>query len=112
MLTAKDRLTALEYQIFTQLREALALQAARVQQTAAAVAAADTLCSLAAVAVQRGYCRPEMTLGSELSITDGRHPVVEVMLKDSLFVPNDTCLGSRDDQVAIITGPNMAGKST
>ena len=112
VLTAKDRLTALEYQIFTELREYLAQQAARVQVTAAAVAAADTLCSLAAVAVQRGYCRPEITLGSEISITDGRHPVVEVMLKDSLFVPNDTELGSRDNQVSIITGPNMAGKST
>ena len=112
VLTAKDRLTALEYQIFTELREFLAQQAARVQITAAAVAAADTLCSLAAVAVQRGYCRPEMTLGSEISITDGRHPVVEVMLKDALFVPNDTSLGSADNQVSIITGPNMAGKST
>ena len=76
------------------------------------MAAADTLCSLAAVAVQRGYCRPEITLGSEISITDGRHPVVEVMLKDSLFVPNDTDLGNHNNQVAIITGPNMAGKST
>ena len=112
VLTAKDRLTALEYQIFTELREFLAQQAARVQFTAAAVAAADTLCSLAAVAVQRGYCRPDITLGSEISITDGRHPVVEVMLKDALFVPNDTSLGSADNQVSIITGPNMAGKST
>ncbi|MDY6040390.1 MAG: DNA mismatch repair protein MutS, partial [Candidatus Faecousia sp.] len=92
VLTAKERLTALEYQIFQELREYLAQQAARVQQTAAAVAAADTLCSLASVAVQRGYCRPEITLGNEISITDGRHPVVEVMLKDSLFVPNDTHL--------------------
>ena len=112
VLTAKDRLTALEYQIFTQLREHLSQQAARVQQTAAAVAAADTLCSLAAVAVQRGYCRPEITLGREISITDGRHPVVETVLKDSLFVPNDTHLGADDNQVSIITGPNMAGKST
>ena len=112
VLTAKDRLTALEYQIFTQLREYLAQQAARVQQTAAAVAAADALCSLAAVAVQRGYCRPEISLGREIAITDGRHPVVEAMLKDTLFVPNDTHLGSEDNQVAIITGPNMAGKST
>ena len=112
VLTAKDRLTALEYQIFTRLRESLAQQAARVQQTAAAVAAADTLCSLAAVAVQRGYCRPEITLGREISITDGRHPVVEAMLRDTLFVPNDTHLGSDDDTVCIITGPNMAGKST
>jgi len=112
VLTAKDRLTALEYQLFTQLREHLAMQAARVQQTAAAVAAADCLCSLAAVAVQRGYCCPEITLGREISITDGRHPVVEAMLKDSLFVPNDTYLGSEANQVSIITGPNMAGKST
>ena len=112
VLTAKERLTALEYQIFQQLREFLAAQAARVQQSAAAVAVADSLCSLAAVAVQRGYCRPEISLGSEISITDGRHPVVEVMLKDSLFVPNDADLGAKDNQVAIITGPNMAGKST
>ena len=112
VLTAKERLTALEYQIFTALREHLAAQAARVQAAAAAVAAADTLCSLATVAVKQGYCRPEITLGSEISITDGRHPVVEQMLKDTLFVPNDTQLGAKDNQVSIITGPNMAGKST
>ena len=112
VLTAKDRLTALEYQIFSQLREHLAAQAARVQLSAAAVAVADVLCSLATVAIQRNYCRPEISLGNEISITDGRHPVVEVMLKDTLFVPNDTCLGSAEDQVSIITGPNMAGKST
>jgi len=112
VLTAKDRLTALEYQLFSQLREHLAAQAARVQTAAAAVAAADALCSLAAVAVQQNYCRPEITLSSEISITDGRHPVVEQVLKDSLFVPNDTHLGAADNQVSIITGPNMAGKST
>ena len=112
VLTAKDRLIALEYQLFVELREYMAQQTARVQATAAAVAAADTLCSLAAVAVQRGYCRPEISLDGEISITDGRHPVVEVMLKDSLFVPNDTRLGAADNQVSIITGPNMAGKST
>ncbi len=112
VLTAKERLTALEYQIFTQLREHLAQQAARVQAVAAAVAAADVLCSLATVAVQRGYCRPEITLNDEISISEGRHPVVEQMLKDSLFVPNDTQLGLKDNQVSIITGPNMAGKST
>ena len=83
-----------------------------MQLSAAAVAAADVLCSLATVAIQRGYCRPEITLNNEISITDGRHPVVEVMLKDSLFVPNDTRLGSTNDTVCIITGPNMAGKST
>ncbi len=112
VLTAKDRLVALEYQLFQQLREYLAQQSARVQRSAAAVAGADCLCALANVAVQRGYCRPEMTLSGELDIADGRHPVVEVMLQDSLFVPNDTRLGSRDHQVSIITGPNMAGKST
>ena len=112
VLNAKDRVTALEYQLFTQLRERLAQQTARIQTTSAAVATVDALCSLAAVAVQRGYCRPEMTLGNEIRITDGRHPVVEVMLKNALFVPNDTVLGTPDNQVSIITGPNMAGKST
>ncbi len=112
VLTAKERLTALEYQIFTQLREYLAAQAARIQTSAAAVATADTLCSLATVAVQRNYCRPEITLDSEITIIDGRHPVVEQMLGDTLFVPNDTRLGAADNQVSIITGPNMAGKST
>jgi len=112
VLSAKDRLTALEYELFVELREEIAEEAARVQRTAAAVASIDALCSLATVAVQRGYCRPEMTLGSQIEIRDGRHPVVEQMIKDSLFVPNDTVLGLGQDQVAIITGPNMAGKST
>jgi len=112
VLGAKDRLAALEYQIFTQLRDGLAENAARVQATAAAVAAADCLCSLASIAVQRGYCRPEITLDGDIAIVDGRHPVVEVMLKDSLFVPNDTRMDGGENQVAIITGPNMAGKST
>ena len=112
VLNAKDRLTALEYQIFTALREWLSAQAARVQLTAAAVAALDTLCSMATLAVQRGYCRPEITVGNEIQIADGRHPVVEQILTDSLFVPNDTQVGSKDHLVSIITGPNMAGKST
>ena len=112
VLNAKDRLTALEYQIFSELRLWLADQAARVQLTAAAVAATDVLCSLATVAVQRGYCRPEIALDGQIDIIDGRHPVVEAMLTDSLFVPNDTHLGGADHQVSIITGPNMAGKST
>ena len=112
VLTAKDRLIALEYQIFTQLREKLAAQSAIVQLSAQAVAQADALCSLAQVAVTNNYCRPIMTDRSEIRIQDGRHPVVEQMLKDSLFVPNDTQIGSQDNQVCIITGPNMAGKST
>ena len=112
VLTAKDRLTALEYQLFSDLRDFLARQAGRIQTSAAAAAEADTLCSLATVAAQKGYCRPEVTLNSNICITDGRHPVVEHMLTDSLFVPNDTHLGEADNQVCIITGPNMAGKST
>ena len=112
VLTAKDRLAALEYQIFTRLREHLALQAGRVQTSATAVAAADVLCAFASVAVRQNYCRPELSPGGEIVITDGRHPVVERMLTDSLFVPNDTALGLEGNQVSIITGPNMAGKST
>ena len=112
VLTAKERCTALEYQIFTQLREHLAAQNVRVQTAAAAVGIVDTLCSLATVAVKNNYCRPEITLDNTISITEGRHPVVEKVLKDSLFVPNDTQLGSRDNLISIITGPNMAGKST
>ncbi len=112
VLNAKDRLTALEYQIFTTLREWLSAQAARVQLTAAAVATLDALCSMATLAVQKGYCRPEITVGNEIEIADGRHPVVEQILTDSLFVPNDTQIGSKDHLVSIITGPNMAGKST
>ncbi len=112
VLSAKDRLTALEYQLFTLLREHLASQASRIQSTAVAVATVDALCSLATVAAQNNYCRPEMTLGGELHITDGRHPVVEQMQKDTLFVPNDTRLGDSKHLVSIITGPNMAGKST
>ncbi len=112
VLTAKERCTALEYQLFTQLREHLVAQAIRVQTSAAAVGMVDTLCALATVAVKNNYCRPEVTLDSAISITDGRHPVVEKVLKDSLFVPNDTELDSRENLVSIITGPNMAGKST
>ena len=112
VLTAKERCTALEYQIFSQLREHLAMQAARVQTAAAAVGVVDALCSLATVAAKNNYCRPEIVLDNTISITEGRHPVVEKMLKDTLFVPNDTLLDCKDNLVSIITGPNMAGKST
>ena len=112
VLTAKDRRTALEYQIFTELRDQLAAQAVRVQTAAAAVAAVDTLCSLATVAVKNNYCRPEITLEGDIYISEGRHPVVEKVLKDTLFVPNDTHLDAKSNLVSIITGPNMAGKST
>ncbi len=112
ILTAKDRVVALEYDVFSALREHLAAQSARVQQSAAAVAAADVLSCFAALAVKHSYCRPEVDLGGGIQIENGRHPVVEQVLKDQLFVPNDTKLGLEGCQVAMITGPNMAGKST
>ena len=112
ILTAKDRIIALEYELFTQLRQAVAAESARVKQTAQAIAQLDVLCSFAAVAVHNNYCRPEVDLGNTVSITAGRHPVVEQVLKGTLFVPNDTRLGADDCRTAIITGPNMAGKST
>ena len=112
ILTASDRVTALEYELFTALRQAVTAQSERVQRTAAAVAEVDALVSLAAVAVRNHYCRPTVDESGVLEIHQGRHPVVEQMLRDSLFVPNDTFMGARSDRVAIITGPNMAGKST
>ena len=112
ILTARDRITALEYELFTQVRLALAEQAERVQRTARAVACVDVLADFAAVAVKNNYCRPEIDLSGEIEIRDGRHLVVEQMLKGSLFVPNDTRLDTDANRVAILTGPNMAGKST
>ena len=112
ILSANDRITALEYQLFTDLRLHIAAQAARVQQAAALVAELDALCSLAAVAVKNNYCCPVVDESGVIEIHDGRHPVVEQMRRDSMFVPNDTYMGVKDDRVAIITGPNLAGKST
>ncbi len=112
ILGAKDRVTALEYEIFTRLRATVSEQAPRIQGTCGAVAALDALCSLAEAAAEGGYCRPEVDLSDEIRIVDGRHPVVERMQKNTLFVPNDTAIGARDHRVSIITGPNMAGKST
>jgi len=112
ILTASDRVVALEYELFTQLRQEISAAAARIQQTAAAVAEADALASFAAVAVRNGYCRPDVDESGVIEIRDGRHPVVEQVLKDSLFVPNDTFMGEKEERVAIITSPNMAGKST
>ena len=112
ILTASDRVVALEYELFTQLRQEISAAAARIQQTAAAVAEVDALASFAAVAVRNGYCRPDVDESGVIEIRDGRHPVVEQVLKDSLFVPNDTFMGEKEERVAIITGPNMAGKST
>ena len=112
ILTAKDRIAALEYDLFTQLREHLALQAERVQRTARAVACLDVLASFAELAVRQNYCKPEVDVSEEIVIREGRHPVVEQVLKGSLFVPNDTALDCGENRTAIITGPNMAGKST
>jgi len=112
VLTASDRVVALEYEIFTDLRAQVSARMERIQGTAAAVAELDALCSLASAAVKNNYCRPEVDEGGVIEIHDGRHPVVERMLTGTLFVPNDTYMGEREDRVAIITGPNMAGKST
>ena len=112
VLTANDRLAALEYQIFCDLRQKVSAQVRRVQSAAAAVAELDVLTSFAQVAEKNNYCRPDLDESDVIEIHDGRHPVVEQMLKDSLFVPNDTFMGAKEDRVAIITGPNMAGKST
>ena len=112
ILTASDRVVALEYELFAKLREEVSAGSARVLKTAAAVAEADALASLAAVAVRNGYCRPDVDESGVIDIKEGRHPVVERVLKDALFVPNDTFLGEKESRVAIITGPNMAGKST
>ena len=112
ILSAQDRITALEYELFSQLRQQTADRVAEIQRTAAAVAQVDVLTSFAAVASANRYCRPEVDLSDKLEILEGRHPVVEQMLKDSLFVPNDTVMDGGENLLAIITGPNMAGKST
>ena len=112
ILTAGERDNALEYEIFSALRDEICAGAERIQKTAAAVAELDTLASLAVVAVKNNYCCPVVDDSGVIEIHDGRHPVVERVLKDALFVPNDTYMGEKENRVAIITGPNMAGKST
>ncbi|MBR4211741.1 MAG: DNA mismatch repair protein MutS [Oscillibacter sp.] len=112
ILTASERVSSLEYELFEELRKELTSSVARITRTAQAIAGADALASLAAVAVANRYCCPEVDESSVIEIHDGRHPVVEQMLKDSLFVPNDTFMGETEQRVDIITGPNMAGKST
>ena len=112
VLTASDRDAALEYDLFTALRTHIAAQVARVQLAASLIAQLDTLCALAETAAQHNYCRPTVDESGVIQIHDGRHPVVEKMRGDAFFVPNDTHMGAKDDRVSIITGPNMAGKST
>ena len=112
ILSAQDKVVALEYQLFVELREEVCAHVAQIQAAAAAVAQVDVLTSFAVVAAANQYCMPLVDSSSVLSITEGRHPVVEKMLKTAVFVPNDTHMDDGDDLCAIITGPNMAGKST
>ena len=111
ILGAEERAVQLEYELFTELRSRVANHTQRLQETARVLAEVDVYAGLAACAVARRYVRPEVDDGETISIRDGRHPVVEVMLESSGFVPNDLEL-DRDTQVIVLTGPNMAGKST
>ncbi len=112
LLTAGDRIKELEYKYFMELCAEIAGQTAAVQASADAVAKLDVLCALAEAAVRNNYCMPEVDTSGEIIITEGRHPVVEQAVKDIMFVPNDTSLNCEGNRVAIVTGPNMAGKST
>ncbi len=112
ILSASDKLVELEYEEFLKVRARVSAEAERIEKTAHAIAVADTLYSLAEAAVKNNYTKPEINLSDSLIIKGGRHPVVEKMLTQSLFVPNDTHLDCTDNKTAVITGPNMAGKST
>ena len=112
ILGAHERLITLERRLFDELLESISAQLDRIQRTANAVAELDVLAALAQVAAENNYCRPVVDDSDELYIVEGRHPVVEQVLKGSLFVPNDTTLNCGEDRCLIITGPNMAGKST
>ena len=112
ILGAEDKLYALEYETFVEIRERLADEIARIQKTAQAIAWLDAFASLALVAERNQYVRPQINQRGSVEIRDGRHPVVELMMKGDLFVANDTILDHKKNRVNIITGPNMAGKST
>ncbi|HRX06794.1 MAG TPA: DNA mismatch repair protein MutS [Kiritimatiellia bacterium] len=112
ILGAEDKSIALEYELFLELRGEVIAHTAAIQQTAAAVAEIDVLAAFAERALACRYVRPAMTADGALSIRDGRHPVVELLPESGRFVPNDTRLDTADNQLLIITGPNMAGKST
>ncbi|MDD6011968.1 MAG: DNA mismatch repair protein MutS [Oscillospiraceae bacterium] len=112
ILGAQERIVKLEYEIFCQIRSTVAAEYNRIQKTAEALAHIDVFCSLASVALERGYTMPVMTETTAIRISDGRHPVVEAVLDDAPFVPNDTYMDCEENRCAIITGPNMAGKST
>ena len=112
ILGAEEKLTALEYGLFCELRDNIASQVLRIQKTAKAVAMVDVFASLAFVAERNHFVRPKMNEKGIIDIKGGRHPVVEQMLTDEVFVPNDTYLDTKENRMAVITGPNMSGKST
>ncbi|MGN1031475.1 MAG: DNA mismatch repair protein MutS [Butyricicoccaceae bacterium] len=112
VLGAQEKITDLEYQLFVELREMLAEQVHRVQATAQALATVDVLATLAEDAEEYDYICPEIDYAPVIEIQDGRHPVVERVLRDTMFIANDTKLDDRANRIAVITGPNMAGKST
>ena len=112
VLGASDKLCQLEYDIFCEIRTRVAENSARIQDSASRVAQIDAYYSLATVAAKNRYVRPEVNSSDDIIIKDGRHPVVEQFVKDSYFVPNDTVLNMKTDRLLLITGPNMAGKST
>ena len=112
VLSASEQFIALEMRIFEEIRTRVVNEIDRLKNMCEIIATVDALASLSQVAFKNGYVMPEVTAGGELIIKDGRHPVVEKMLKNSIFVPNDTELDTKDNRELIITGPNMAGKST
>lgn len=112
ILGAEDKLIILEYELFREVRQKVADEVVRIQKTAKAVAQIDVFASLATVAEQNNYCRPKLNEKGLIDIKDGRHPVVERMIQNEMFVANDTYLDNGSNRVSIITGPNMAGKST
>lgn len=112
ILGAEDKLCALEYELYVDIREKLAAQMDRIQKTAHVIAWVDAFASLALTAEQNGYVRPTINQKGTIDIKEGRHPVVEKMMRGDLFVSNDTLLDHKKNRVNIITGPNMAGKST
>ncbi len=112
ILGAEDKLYALEYELFCDVRKRVGDQVLRIQKTAKAVAALDVLASLSVVAQRNHYVRPSINQSGVLDIKEGRHPVVEQMIENDMFISNDTYLDNQKQRVSIITGPNMAGKST
>lgn len=112
ILGAEDKLYALEYELFCQVRDTIGAEVLRIQRTAKAVAALDVFASLALVAQRNNFVRPKINETGVINIKNGRHPVVEQMIENDMFIANDTYLDNHKKRVSIITGPNMAGKST